>query len=78
MDPTASLGAGLIFAIFVVVAIIVLWRLRKYSAQRAEAEARMAAAMQELQLLAAKLQAQKRSSGGETAGSERSDATPST
>lgn len=62
-EPTGFLAAGLIFALAVTVAVTVLWRLKKHASSRADAEARMSAAMQELQLLAAKLQAQKRASG---------------
>ena len=78
-DPSGFVAAGTIFAIFIVVAVLVLWRVKKHASERAEAEARMSAAMQELQLLAARLQAQKRVSGAmENAGGERRDAPPST
>ena len=79
-DLSGFFTAGIVFAIFVVIAVVVLWRIRKHVSSRAEAEARMAAAMQELQLLAARLQSQKAQSGtaDQSLSGDRADATPST
>ena len=71
--------AGTVIAIFLVVAILVLWRIRKHAAGREDAEARMSAAMQELQLLAAKLKAEKEKLAAEKMSSDdRHDAPSST
>jgi LPXTG-motif cell wall-anchored protein len=53
------LVAGLVFAIFMVAAILVLWRRRRHLSTKADAEARMAQAMHELQVLTARLQAER-------------------
>jgi type II secretory pathway pseudopilin PulG len=58
-DPTTVFTVGMVLAIAMGVAVLLLWRLRTHVARRTEAEARMAAAMQELQLLSARLQAQR-------------------
>ena len=79
-DPSGFFAAGIIFAIFVVIAVLVLWRMRKHASSRAEAEARMSAAMEELQVLAARLQAQQGESGvgRGPASADRRDAPSST
>ena len=79
-DPSGLFAAGIIFAIFVVVAVLVMWRMRKHVASRADAEARMAAAMQELQMLAARLQSPRetRETADESSSGDRLDATSST
>lgn len=51
--------AGLVFAIFIVAAILVSWRMRRHLSSKADAEARMAQAMVELESLAARLRAQR-------------------
>lgn len=51
--------AGLVFAIFMVAAILVLWRMRRHLSSKADAEARMAQAMVELESLAARLRAER-------------------
>jgi membrane protein implicated in regulation of membrane protease activity len=73
-------AAGIIFAIFAVVAALVMWRVRKHVASRADAEARMAAAMQELQMLAVRLETQRAriETAAESSSGNRRDATPST
>jgi type II secretory pathway pseudopilin PulG len=78
--PSGFFAAGTIVAIFVVVAVLVMWRMRKHVASRADAEARMAAAMQELQMLAARLETQRERSGAadELPGGGSRDATSST
>jgi Na+-transporting methylmalonyl-CoA/oxaloacetate decarboxylase gamma subunit len=79
-DQSVFVGVGIIFAIVIVVGVLVMWRMRKHVSSRAAAEARMAAAMQELQVLAARLEAQKRTLAAADAppAEDRRDATPST
>lgn len=55
--------AGLVFAILMVAVILVMWRRRKHLSSRADAEARMAQAMHELQMLAGRLQAERSAAG---------------
>jgi hypothetical protein len=69
-DFTILFAAGILVVVLVTVAVLLLWRVRAHAKTRADAEARMAAAMEELQRLAARLQAQK-------AELERSGAPPS-
>lgn len=73
-DPTILFAVGMVLAIALGVALLLLWRLRTHAARRSDAEARMAAAMHELQLLAARLQAQR----GVAERSESSSAPPTT
>lgn len=79
-DPSGFFALGIIFAIFVVVAILVMWRMRRHVAARADAEARMAAAMQELQMLAARLKTQRghTETADESSSGDRRDAHSST
>jgi membrane protein implicated in regulation of membrane protease activity len=79
-DLSGFFAAGIIFAIFIVIAVLVLWRMRKHVSSRADAEARMAAAMQELQILAARLQGQKGNpvSPEQSSSDDRRDVTSST
>lgn len=54
----SMLAVGLVLIILMGAGLLVLWRMRAHAAAKADAEARMAAAMHELQLLAARLHAQ--------------------
>lgn len=58
-DPTSLLAVGLVLIILLGAGVLVLWRMRAHMAAKADAEARMTAAMHELQLLAARLKAMK-------------------
>jgi hypothetical protein len=53
------LAVAIVAMIVAGIVVFIVWRMRAHLAARAEAEVRMAAAMQELQILAARLQAVK-------------------
>jgi hypothetical protein len=58
-DPSIFLAAGLVFAAIVAAVALAFWRMRVHAASRAAAEARMTAAMDELNRLAARLEEQR-------------------
>ncbi len=68
------LAIAIVAMIVAGVAVFLIWRMRAHLAARADAEARMAAAMQELQILAARLQAVKPAQ----AARPETDSTPTT